>query len=89
VSALRLTYVSPQRVEFALVESGVVVRPVLVLVGSGRTWRAAVRFPAVESGATASLGDDALDDDVCWRAAEELARLEGHVRAVREGWTPS
>jgi hypothetical protein len=37
-------------------------------------------FPSTASDATASTGDDALDEEVRWRAAEELVRLE-----AREG----
>jgi hypothetical protein len=78
---LRVTHVALDRVEFLLVdEAGHVVRHVAVLVGSGASWRAAVVFPSTASDATASTGDDALDEEVRWRAAEELVRLE-----AREG----
>lgn len=59
-------------------------RPVRVLVGSGHSWREAVRFPHLDGDLGATLGDPELDEAVRVRAAEELARLDGAVRAIRE-----
>jgi hypothetical protein len=81
--SLRLTHVSFDRVEFALVDAeGNLVRPVTVHVGSGTSWRQAVRFPIVATDATASTGNVLLDRTICERAAEELARLEATARGA-------
>jgi hypothetical protein len=74
---LRLTHLSFERVEFVLVDQdGNRVRPVVVKVGSGTSWRQAVHFPTVGTDGTASTGSAALDRTICERAAEELIRLE-------------
>ncbi len=72
---LALTYRAFDRVEFeALLPTGV-VRAVCVRVGSGPTWASAIRFPHSMTEGGESLGDDALDERVRSRAAEELVRL--------------
>lgn len=57
-------------------------RPIHVAVGGGPTWDSAVRFPTPEFEGGESTGDPELDQRIRWRAAEELARLEGAVRAL-------
>lgn len=63
-----------QRVVLALQHGGK-TRKVAVLVGAGRNWFEATRFPndATDEGQT--TGDDGLDRNVRERAAEELIRL--------------
>lgn len=50
-------------------------RKVSILVGSGRNWYEATRFPHNVTDEGATTGDDALDRQVRQRAAEELIRL--------------
>lgn len=50
-------------------------RKVAVLVGSGRNWYEATRFPHNSTDEGESTGDDALDRNIRERAAEELIRL--------------
>jgi hypothetical protein len=50
-------------------------RKVAVLVGSGRNWYEATRFPHNMTDEGASTGDDKLDREIRQRAAEELIRL--------------
>jgi hypothetical protein len=73
---LRLTYISFERVEFELSDSER-TRPVVVRVGSERSWRRAVRFPTIGSDATETTGDERLDEAIRLRAAEELVPLAG------------
>jgi hypothetical protein len=80
--SLRLTHVSFEGVEFVLVDKDGNRRPVVVKVGSGTSWRQAVRFPTVGTDGTASTGNAALDRTICDRAAEELARLEATTRGA-------
>lgn len=83
---LRLTHVSFDRVEFALVDAGGnLLRPVLVKVGSGASWRQAVRFPVMDTTGTTSTGNAALDREICERAAEELVRLEATASVAARG----
>ena len=82
---LRLRAVSFTRVEFALIDQqGTELRPVVVRVGSGSSWRHAVEFPSCASHGTEPTGDERLDREVCERAAEELARLDAAVQ-TRDG----
>jgi hypothetical protein len=84
VSTLRLTHLDFERVEFVLLNAdGRELRPVVVRVGSGRTWRQAVHFPNLVSEGGASLGDPTLDDEARERAAELLVVLEASVRIAR------
>jgi hypothetical protein len=85
VTALRLTHLSLDRVEFVLVDDDGCSRPVVARVGSATDWRAAVRFPTVGSDATETTGDDDLDHEIRERAAEWLVVLEAAVQAAREG----
>ena len=79
---LRLTSVSFTEVSFVTDVDGY-ERPVTVQVGSGRSWRSAVRFPNWQSSAGESLGDDGLDQEVRDRASEELVRHSAAVDAAR------
>jgi hypothetical protein len=84
VTRLRLVSVSFDRVDFEL-ESDDVERYVSVAVGSATKWRRAVIFPCASQLGEAgeSTYDDALDDLILEKAAEELVRLEGAVAALR------
>jgi hypothetical protein len=57
-------------------------RKVAVLVGSGRNWYEATRFPHNVSDEGASTGDDKLDREIRQRAAEELIRLAAAKEAL-------
>lgn len=50
-------------------------RKVAVLVGSGRNWYEATRFPNLDTNEGETTGDDGLDRLIRQRAAEELIRL--------------
>ncbi len=84
VSRLQLCDLSFKRVEFELAGSEY-RRPVVVRVGSGCSWRDAVRFPSILGEASETTGDDELDEAICDRAAEELIRLEAATLAATEG----
>ena len=79
---LELIYLAPDRVDFTARYNGN-ERAVRVEVGSGTSWRWAVQFPTVRTWEGSSLGDDALDEQVRIRAAEELVRLDAATRATR------
>jgi hypothetical protein len=82
-ASLRLTRVSFTSVEFTLLDrQGQPLRSVVVRVGSGPSWRSAVRFPTIGTDATESTGDEQLDRAILDRTAEELVRLE--ATACRE-----
>lgn len=57
-------------------------RRVTVLVGTGRNWYEATRFPHIESDEGATSGSDAIDRLIRQRAAEELIRLTAAVEAA-------
>ena len=78
---LRLLSVSFEHVELEAIV-GDEIRTVSVDVGSGRSWLAAIRFPNLRTEEGRSLGTDELDYEVCARASEELARLQGAVYAA-------
>lgn len=63
-----------ERVTLALQRKGE-TRKVCVLVGSGRNWYEATRFPHNVNDEGASTGDDVMDREIRQRAAEELIRL--------------
>lgn len=67
-------------VQFLAIPAGKESRRVSVLVGSGPTPRAAVRYPHDHSESGCTLGDDELDQQVRDRAAEELVRLHAATR---------
>lgn len=70
-----------QQVVLALQHHGR-TRRVAVLVGSGRNWYEATRFPHVLNEEGASSGDDVIDRLIRQRAAEELIRLQAAVEAL-------
>ena len=72
-----------ERVTLALQRKGE-TRKVAVLVGSGRNWYEATRFPHNVSDEGLSTGDDALDREIRQRAAEELIRLAA-AKEVADG----
>ena len=80
---LVLEHVSFGAVEFEAILPDGSTRFVHVCVGSGSSFRQAVRFPNMDNEAGRSLGNDLLDEQVKRRAAEELLRLEASVREVR------
>ena len=69
-----LVELSFQQVVLALQHGGI-TRKVAVLVGSGRNWYEATRFPHLLTEAGRPTGDDGLDRLIRQRAAEELIRL--------------
>jgi hypothetical protein len=88
--ALRLRFVSFERVEFVLVdEHDVELRPVVVRVVSATDWRQAVMFPSTDTAGSNSTGDPGLDQTIRERAVEELVRLDAAMRAMqaRDGWS--
>jgi hypothetical protein len=78
--SLELRSVSFDRVEFMLAHDEV-VRPVTVLVASGRTWRQAVRFPNDFTDAGLGVNEE-TDELIRRRAAEELVRLSAAIDAL-------
>jgi hypothetical protein len=81
---LRLTYVGYDGAEFDLLDkTGERLHVVRVNVGAGQSWRKAVRFPELDTAATASTGDDRLDQEIRERAAEELVRFDAATSALR------
>jgi hypothetical protein len=79
---LELLHVGFDAVELAAALADGSRRLVSVLVGSGPSWRRAVRFPNIGSDAGQSFGDVLLDEQVRARAAEELVRLAAAVGAI-------
>lgn len=81
--AIILTAVSFQEVELTV--GPPVDRTFRVLVGSGRNWLEAIRFPFPVGGTNCtSSGDDRLDSIIRLRAVEELVRLKAAVDAARD-----
>lgn len=60
-------------------------RKLTVLVGSGRNWYEATRFPHTREDSGESTGEEALDRWVRQRAAEELIRLAASTEVSRGG----
>lgn len=78
---LRLMSVGFDRVELEL-DSPDGRRLVVARVGSGRSWREAVRFPCLGTDGSETTGDEALDAEIRERAAEELVRLDAATIAL-------
>lgn len=55
-----------------------------MLVGAGRNWFEATRFPNEATDEGATTGDEGLDRNVRERAAEELIRLDAAIREVEQ-----
>jgi hypothetical protein len=72
---------SVEQVTLALQRKGE-TRKVSVLVGSGRNWYEATRFPHNVTDEGIGTGDDALDREIRQRAAEELIRLAAAKEAL-------